>query len=122
MRGRRAAGTFGFTPVRARGCGLEVWASHCALVTSAPGTEGVWHQSHGATLSRHAPCTLRGSRSVGMAYRTKLREPVPYCAAPLPGLRRVRECLAEAVLVLARTDKGRDALWEVGAPEALRKG
>ncbi|GLC41216.1 hypothetical protein PLESTB_001526000 [Pleodorina starrii] len=34
----------------------------------------------------------------------------------------VRECMAEAVLVLAGTDKGRDALWEAGAPEALRKG
>lgn len=45
-----------------------------------------------------------------------------YFTAPLTRFRRVRECLAEAVLVLARTDKGRDALWEVGAPEALRKG
>lgn len=41
---------------------------------------------------------------------------------PLEKEDTVRECLAEAVLVLARTDKGRDALWEVGAPEALRKG
>ncbi|KAG2448786.1 hypothetical protein HYH02_006138 [Chlamydomonas schloesseri] len=34
----------------------------------------------------------------------------------------VRECMAEAVLVLAGTERGRDALWEAGAPEALRKG
>lgn len=48
---------------------------------------------------------------------------------PLPFLRRctlcgcrVRECMAEAVLMLAGTERGRDALWEAGAPEALRKG
>lgn len=41
---------------------------------------------------------------------------------PLEPEATVRECVAEAVLALARTDKGRDALWEAGAPEALRKG
>ncbi|KXZ46514.1 hypothetical protein GPECTOR_43g951 [Gonium pectorale] len=41
---------------------------------------------------------------------------------PLEKEDTVRECMAEAVLVLARTDKGRDVLWEAGAPEALRKG
>ncbi|EFJ52357.1 hypothetical protein VOLCADRAFT_103022 [Volvox carteri f. nagariensis] len=41
---------------------------------------------------------------------------------PLEKEDTVRECMAESILVLANTDKGRDALWEAGAPEALRKG
>ncbi|GIL71830.1 hypothetical protein Vretifemale_2301 [Volvox reticuliferus] len=41
---------------------------------------------------------------------------------PLEKEDTVRECIAEAILVLAGTDKGRNALWEAGALEALRKG
>ncbi|GFR42528.1 hypothetical protein Agub_g3428, partial [Astrephomene gubernaculifera] len=41
---------------------------------------------------------------------------------PLEKEDTVRECMAEAVLVLAGSERGRDVLWEVGAPEALRKG
>ncbi|PNH11428.1 hypothetical protein TSOC_001796 [Tetrabaena socialis] len=41
---------------------------------------------------------------------------------PLEKEETVRECMAESVLVLAGTATGRDALWEAGAPEALRKG
>jgi hypothetical protein len=34
----------------------------------------------------------------------------------------VREAAAETVMALAATEKGRDALWDVKAPELIRKG
>ncbi|KAG2501293.1 hypothetical protein HYH03_001093 [Edaphochlamys debaryana] len=41
---------------------------------------------------------------------------------PLEKEDTVRECMAEAVAMLAGTAQGRDVLWDAGAPEALRKG
>ena len=41
---------------------------------------------------------------------------------PLEQEATVRECMAEAVLALAGCARGRDVLWDAGAPEALRKG
>jgi hypothetical protein len=41
---------------------------------------------------------------------------------PKEGDEVVREAAAESVMALASTEKGRDAMWDVGAPELIRKG